>query len=98
LADGSAWRWTTRHYFTPSGKIIHGQGVTPDILVEEKKEDNSDAEQVKPPRGDGIFDGIEQIEKKDIAPKGSFDYKNDPQVMRAVNALQAIELYKQVKQ
>ncbi len=37
LADGSALRLTTSHYFTPSGKIIHEKGITPDILVEDDK-------------------------------------------------------------
>ena len=37
LEDGCALRLTTSHYFTPSGKIIQGQGIIPDILVEESK-------------------------------------------------------------
>ena len=37
LVDGSALRLTTSHYFTPSGKIIQGKGVIPDISVEENK-------------------------------------------------------------
>ena len=35
LGDGSALRLTTSKYFTPSGRVIHGKGVTPDIIVEE---------------------------------------------------------------
>jgi len=37
LRDGSALRLTTSRYFTPSGKIINGKGVTPDIEVETEK-------------------------------------------------------------
>ncbi len=81
LSDGSALRLTTSHYFTPSGKIINGKGITPDILVEEKK-----------------VDEVEAKEKKENKPSvDTFDYKNDVQIMRAINALQAIKIYKQAK-
>jgi carboxyl-terminal processing protease len=33
LQDGSALRLTTAKYYTPSHKVIHGQGITPDCLV-----------------------------------------------------------------
>lgn len=35
LSGGSALRLTTAQYFTPSGKKIHGIGITPDIELEE---------------------------------------------------------------
>ncbi|MGA1845172.1 MAG: S41 family peptidase [bacterium] len=34
LSDGSAIRLTTAKYYTPKGTSIHGEGITPDILVE----------------------------------------------------------------
>ncbi|MGA1841219.1 MAG: S41 family peptidase [bacterium] len=34
LGDGSALRLTTAKYYTPNGTSIHGEGITPDILVE----------------------------------------------------------------
>lgn len=51
LDDGSAVKLTTSEYFTPSGRNIHGDGLTPDVEVEldeelrtkltiEKSEDN----------------------------------------------------------
>ena len=33
LKDGSALRLTTSKYFTPSGRSIHGLGITPDVVV-----------------------------------------------------------------
>src|SRR5881394_3081277 len=33
LQDGSALRLTTAKYYTPSHKVIHEKGITPDILV-----------------------------------------------------------------
>src|SRR5437867_3063730 len=38
LSDGSGLRLTTAKYFTPKGRSIHGQGITPDIVVEIPKE------------------------------------------------------------
>lgn len=39
LRDGSALRLTTAKYYTPSHKVIHEHGVTPDILVPVSEED-----------------------------------------------------------
>ena len=36
LGDGSALRLTTAKYFTPSGRSIMGEGIVPDIVVEEE--------------------------------------------------------------
>ncbi len=41
LSDGSALRLTDAKYFTPSGKCIHGEGITPDIEVENDDSDES---------------------------------------------------------
>ncbi|MDO9573150.1 MAG: S41 family peptidase [Candidatus Omnitrophota bacterium] len=71
LSDGSALRLTTSRYFTPSGKIIHGLGVTPDIIIEADKESQSAGWDIK----------------------NTFDYKTDPQITRAVDALKVIKLY-----
>lgn len=97
LTDGSALRLTTSHYFTPSGKIINNQGIIPDILVEDKKNDGLNQEdKVKKP--EEIFDEIQNNQQKEKLPKESFNYENDEQLMRALNALEAIKLYKQAKQ
>jgi len=34
MPDGSALRLTTAKYYTPSHKVIHGQGIQPDVRVE----------------------------------------------------------------
>ncbi|MCK9429982.1 MAG: S41 family peptidase [Candidatus Omnitrophica bacterium] len=98
LGDGSALRLTTSHYFTPSGKIIHGKGITPDILVEAEKEDVPEIEPEKSSKGTEVFKEIESAGKNSPVRTDSFDYKKDPQIMRALNTLKAIELYKQAKQ
>lgn len=39
LTDGSAFKMTTKKYFTPKGQDIDGSGITPDFVVEEEQED-----------------------------------------------------------
>lgn len=38
LEDGSGFKITISKYYTPNGRSIHGIGVTPDIIVEMKKD------------------------------------------------------------
>jgi len=84
LRDGSALRLTTSRYFTPSGKIIHGKGVTPDIEIEAEKALDSKTEEVKSKKSDEIFD--------------EFNYKDDLTIVRATDTLKAIKFYKETKQ
>ena len=42
LQDGSALRLTTAKYYTPSHKVIHEQGITPDIVVPMTDEEERD--------------------------------------------------------
>ena len=34
LGDGTAVKLTTAHYYTPSGFDLHGEGLTPDVIVD----------------------------------------------------------------
>ncbi len=43
LDDGSELRITTARWFTPSGRAIHGEGLEPDIPVEEAEDAQVDA-------------------------------------------------------
>ena len=36
LPDGEALKLTTSHYYTPSGRSIHGAGIVPDIVITER--------------------------------------------------------------
>jgi carboxyl-terminal processing protease len=96
LGDGSALRLTTSHYFTPSGKIIQGKGITPDILVEAKEAARFDSAE---PEGkqERIVDPLQDSRQTDKPAKDAFDYKADPQIIRAVDTLKAIAIYQQVK-
>jgi len=42
LSDGSALRLTTARYYTPSGRVIQGNGVVPDIIVKREKVNTTD--------------------------------------------------------
>lgn len=100
LSDGSALRLTTSKYFTPLGQQIHGKGVMPDIVVESavleaKSLSEADTEKEK------VKDVFENIEKRpqdkpseDKPNVKVFDYKTDMQLMRGVDILKALRIFK----
>lgn len=46
LSDGSAFKLTTKTYYTPKGQNIHGNGITPDIVVEAETSENAEQDPV----------------------------------------------------
>ena len=54
LRDGSAVRLTTAIYYTPAGHAIHGKGLEPDVVVEEKEEVASDEDEKEPEKETGM--------------------------------------------
>ena len=87
LADGSAVRLTTAKYYTPSHKVIHEHGVTPDIVVPISEEDERKlAEQ----RVRASLPAEEGQEKGEKIP--------DVQLERAIDLLKGVKLFaKQAK-
>jgi len=83
LPDGSAVRFTTAKYYTPSKQVIQGNGVTPNIRVPMTAEQERtlftlrNTENVKPDE-----------EKNIIKTK-------DPQMLRAIDALKGVMIYAQ---
>jgi len=97
LNDGSALRLTTSKYFTPQGREINGKGIMPDIAVEEGKIELSAEEGQTLQKSKEIFEQIEKKEKKTAEGKNQ-EYKSDNQLMRALDVLKAIKIYKGVNE
>src|SRR5438132_7705004 len=83
LPDGSAVRFTTAKYYTPSKQVIQGNGVTPNINVAMTAEQERalfalrNAENMKPEDDKGIIKA------------------RDPQMLRAIDALKGVMIYAQ---
>src|SRR5688572_9819111 len=84
LQDGSALRLTTAKYYTPSHKVIHEKGITPDIIVPMSDEEMRDVLLQRTPGG------IESLPEKD---QERVKNARDPQLERAMDLLKGISLY-----
>jgi len=82
--DGSALRLTTAKYYTPSHKVIHEKGITPDIIVPMSDEEMRDVFLQRTPGG------IETLPEKD---QDRVRTASDPQLERAMDLLKGISLY-----
>ena len=83
LPDGSALRFTTAKYYTPSKQVIHGNGVTPNIRVP------MSAEQERALFALRSAENLKPDEEKDIIKT------RDPQMLRAIDALKGVMIYAQ---
>lgn len=99
LKDGSALRLTTASYFTPSGKSIRGEGIIPDVVVEQTQ----CAEEPKGKKAD-IFEKVEATapdktdakqDEKGLEAKQAREADN--QLSRAMDILRGIRAYKKVR-
>ncbi|MDQ2918904.1 MAG: S41 family peptidase [Verrucomicrobiota bacterium] len=82
LPDGSALRFTTAKYYTPSKQVIHGNGVAPNIRVP------LSAEQERVIFTARNNDSLSPDEEKNTI-------KKDPQMLRAIDALKGVMIYAQ---
>jgi carboxyl-terminal processing protease len=82
LPDGSALRFTTAKYYTPSKQVIHGNGVAPNIAVP------MSAEQERALFVSRNSETKTEDEKTQIRTR-------DPQMLRAVDALKGVMIYAQ---
>jgi len=89
LPDGSGLRLTTSKYFTPSGKSIHGIGITPDVevklvLPEETTEaadkDKSDKKVTDTKDIEEVFDSMKP--DKDMTPEMMEKSKKEAEITR----------------
>src|SRR6266436_182889 len=86
LQDGSALRLTTAKYYTPSHKVIHEEGITPDIVVPLTLEEDHAIQLRRAPGG------VETLNDKD---RQQVLEEHDPQLDRAMDLLKGITLFTQ---
>ena len=84
LQDGSALRLTTAKYYTPSHKVIHQEGITPDIPVPMTDEEDRNVQLQRSPGG------LDTLTEKDREHALN---AHDPQLERAMDLLKAITLF-----
>jgi carboxyl-terminal processing protease len=84
LADGSALRLTTAKYYTPSHKVIHEEGITPDISVSLTEQEERDIIIQRTPGG---VESLEGPERERVTNA------HDPQLDRAMDVLKGMMLY-----
>ena len=82
LPDGSALRFTTAKYYTPSKQVIHGNGVSPNTRVP------MSAEQER------VLFALRSDNSKIEDDKNVIKSK-DPQLLRAIDALKGVMIYAQ---
>jgi carboxyl-terminal processing protease len=83
LPDGSAVRFTTAKYYTPSKQVIQGNGVTPNIPVA------MTAEQERFLFASRSAGNVKPEEEKNLIKS------KDPQMLRAIDALKGVMIYAQ---
>jgi carboxyl-terminal processing protease len=87
MPDGTpALRLTTAKYYTPSHKVIHEEGITPNIVVPLTDEQERDIQMKQAPGG------IQSLEEKD---RERVLNSRDPQLDRAMDLLKGITLFTQ---
>src|SRR2546430_2357803 len=84
LPDGSALRFTTAKYYTPSKQVIHGNGVTPNIRVPM----NPDQERL-------LFTARSSGDTMKPDQDKNFIKTNDHQLLEAIDALKGVMIYAQ---
>jgi len=87
LTDGSALRLTTAKYYTPSHKVIHEKGITPDIEVRMTPEEEEALYLKRSPGGN------ESVEMLDPKRKEFVKSVRDTQLERAIDLLKGVLLY-----
>ena len=83
LPDGSAVRFTTAKYYTPSKQVIQGNGVTPNIRVAVTPDQERSLSAL---RNSG---NMKPEDEKNIIKA------RDPQMLRAIDALKGVMIYAQ---
>jgi carboxyl-terminal processing protease len=84
LSDGAALRLTTAKYYTPSHKVIHENGIKPDIIVPMSEEEERDLFYKRSPGG---LDALPEAERERV------QNARDVQLDRAMDLLKGLSVY-----
>jgi carboxyl-terminal processing protease len=94
LNDGSALRLTTAKYYTPSHKVIHERGISPNIVVPITDEDEAAIQLRRMPGGTNsledtlrLYPVSQQARLRDLVLADA-----DPQLERAMDLLKGVRL------
>lgn len=88
LQDGSALRLTTAKYFTPSHKVIHEKGITPDVVVPMSDQEELDVYRKRSPGA---------LKELPVAERERILNAHDVQLDRAVDLLKGLTTYSTFK-
>ncbi|MEK7827900.1 MAG: S41 family peptidase, partial [Thermodesulfobacteriota bacterium] len=103
LEDGAALKLTTAKYYTPKGRSIQAEGITPDIMVkqirppEEKADEKANAENHMLRERDlkgHIKSPTENDGKMDDAKKETDNLDKDNQLKNAIDILKSWDILK----
>jgi len=89
LEDGSALKLTTAKYYTPSHRVIHEHGITPDIVVPMSDDEEALLQFKRAPGGLESLNETNRVRLSKI---------QDPQLGRAEDLLKGILLYDSLSQ
>ncbi|PIP06308.1 MAG: peptidase S41 [Syntrophobacterales bacterium CG_4_8_14_3_um_filter_49_14] len=100
LEDGSALKLTTAKYYTPKGRSIQAEGITPDVVVKYFKTPEEKGPSSEPMREQDIVGHIRSPKEKDSpktiepAKKESENLMEDNQLKAAVDIIKSWEIFK----
>jgi carboxyl-terminal processing protease len=100
LSDGTALRLTTAKYYTPSHKVIHEHGITPDIVVTTSDDEEVAIQLRRIPGGKANLDEALKLYPADrqIHLKELVDEEIDPQYDRARDLLKGVQMFSKRQQ
>ncbi|MFO1489133.1 MAG: S41 family peptidase [Verrucomicrobiota bacterium] len=84
LDEGAALKLTTAKYYTPSHKVIHEAGITPNVIVPLSEDEERDIMLKRMPGG------VESLDNKE---RERLSTSRDPQLDRATDLLKGILLF-----
>jgi carboxyl-terminal processing protease len=96
LGDDAALRLTTARYFTPSGRSIHGTGITPDVEEEALDQGAHEGVEDGPGSSDGDSSGEDSPGTDSSDAVSSHDASTDRQLQRAFDLLRTWKVFSKV--